>query len=280
MSNGTTFSTIITNNRDDVLDAWVSAQAQTRTARLMPRDELVSQCASILDSLSSLKSYDASAPEAARAKDLLTGVSRRRGLQGFTPEEIAKFIFSLKDAIAPLIREELKGSPEQLAQEMADLNTFIDQLGLSTFSAYVESREEYIKEQQRAILELSTPVVEVWEGILALPVVGSVDTARTQQMMESLLTRIVDTGSSVIIIDITGVPVVDTAVAKHLLQTVSAAKLLGAECILVGISARIAQTLVHLGVDLSGVITTTTLARGLDLALTMTGRTVVKAERG
>jgi rsbT co-antagonist protein RsbR len=133
-----------------------------------------------------------------------------------------------------------------------------------------------IEEQRQTILELQTPVIEVWDGILALPIVGSVDTARSQEMNEALLQKIVDTGAEIVILDITAVPVVDTAVAKHLLETVSASRLLGADVLIVGLSARTAMTLVHLGLDLSGVTTRTTLAKGLQLAFTRLGLEVVR----
>lgn len=271
-------SRILAGNKNSILEQWISSQTETRTSRLMSQDELRSQCNEVLAALSSVESYDADDKAVAAARDLLVKISQRRALQGFSPTEVAIFVFSLKDALLPALREYFSDDPRQLADETARINKLIDQLGLATFAAYAESRDTYVREQQKSILELSTPVVEVWEGILALPIIGSVDTARTQQMMESLLTKIVSTASSVVIIDITGVPIVDTAVAKHLLQTISAARLLGAQCILVGISSRIAQTLVHIGVDLSDVITGTTMSRGLSLALSMTGRKIVKAE--
>jgi rsbT co-antagonist protein RsbR len=139
-----------------------------------------------------------------------------------------------------------------------------------------ERQARALEEQRRTILELQTPVIQVWEGILALPIVGSVDTARSQEMNEALLQKIVDTGAEIVILDITGVPVIDTAVAKHLLETVTASRLLGAEVLIVGLSARMAMTLVHLGLDLSGVMTRTTLAKGLQLAFTRLGLEVVR----
>lgn len=278
MRNGTGAARATAKNFDKVLESWIAAQSGTRTLKLMAPEELKAQCSDILKTMTELTRYDLSDPAAAQMRDQLVDFSRKRGLQGFSPTEIATYVMSLKDAILPFLKDELKEKPDQLADEINGFNRLIDQLSLSTFSAYMDSREAYVREQQRSIQELSTPVVEVWEGILALPIIGSVDTARTQQMMEGLLTKIVDTGSAVVIIDITGVPVVDTAVAKHLLQTVQAARLLGTQCILVGISARIAQTLVHLGVDLSSVLTGTTLARGLDIALSMTKRKIVDAE--
>lgn len=278
MSNENTISKIISENGTKISDAWVAAQEETQALKFMTPEELKQQCSEVLNYFQALDSYDPRGPAVSKARDRLVEISRTRGLQGFSPTEVATFIFSLKDVVLPFLKEELKSDPARLANETAEFNRLIDHLGLETFTAYAQSRDIYVREQQKSILELSTPVVEVWEDILALPIIGSVDTARTQQMMEALLTKIVDTGSSVIIIDITGVPVVDTAVAKHLLQTVSAAKLLGAQSILVGISSRIAQTLVHIGVDLSSVITGTTLARGLELALAMTGRKIVKAQ--
>ncbi len=280
MADGISLGDVVQRYRADILDRWLASQDAARLRRLMSAEELRASAEDLLDRLSRVTVADASAPEFARVRDTVAEMSRTRALQGFTPSETATFIFSLKDALLPAIETEAGDNLRLLADETARTNRFIDALGLVTFETYVAGREEYIREQQRSILELSTPVVEVWAGILTLPLVGTVDTARTQQMMESLLNRIVETQASYVIIDITGVPLVDTAVAKHLLQTVTAARLLGAECIIVGISARIAQTLVHLGVDLSDVNTGTSLAKGLTLALKATGLKIVRADEG
>ena len=135
--------------------------------------------------------------------------------------------------------------------------------------------QDTIAQQRATISELRTPVIQVWEGMLALPIGGTVDTARAQDMTEALLERIVATGSEIVLLDITGVPVVDTAVARHLLETVSAARLLGADVLIVGLSSRTAMTLVQLGIDLTHVTTRATLAKGLEFAFRRLGLTVV-----
>ncbi|HKP66071.1 MAG TPA: STAS domain-containing protein, partial [Casimicrobiaceae bacterium] len=208
------------------------------------------------------------------ARDLLREISRSRATQGFSPSETASFVFSLKQPIFDMLRSELAAQPQQIADETWRMSQLLDQLGLVTTEAYQQTREEIIARQQQELLELSTPVVRLWDRILALPLVGTLDSARTQVVMESLLDRIVETGSEVAIIDITGVPTVDTLVAQHLLKTVAATRLMGADCIISGIRPQIAQTIVHLGVDLGAVITKATLADAFAIALKMTGATV------
>ena len=269
---------VIQTHHPAILSAYVAAQGATRASQLLRPDELRQQCLTVLEHLQRGQSYDANAPTYAALRQFLTQLSRTRALQGFTPSETATFIFSLKEALLPALQETLGDDPATLAGEILAVNRLLDSLGLMTFETYSQSREQLIREQSEAILELSTPVVQLWEGVLALPIIGAIDTARTQQIMENMLTRIVETGSSMVIIDITGVPVVDTAVAKHLLQTVAAARLLGAETVIVGISARIAQTLVHLGVDLSEVVTRTSMAKGLEYGLARLGCRIIKGE--
>ena len=184
------------------------------------------------------------------------------------------FVFSLKQPVFEGLRRELGKDPNALAEETWRANTLLDKLGLHTTELYQKSREELISRQQQEMMELSTPVVELWKGVLALPLIGTLDSARTQIVMESLLTRIVETGAAIAILDITGVPTVDTLVAQHLLKAVAAARLMGAECIISGIRPQIAQTIVHLGVDLQGVITKATLADAFAVALDRTGLTV------
>jgi rsbT co-antagonist protein RsbR len=198
---------------------------------------------------------------------LLAEISATRVRQGFSPTETATFVFSLKQPLFDRLRRELGHDPEQLAREIWNTTTLIDRLGLQTIESYQRSREEVILRQQQEMLELSTPVVELWRGILALPLIGTLDSARTQIVMENLLSKIVETGSGIAIIDITGVPTVDTLVAQHLLKTVAAARLMGAECIISGIRPQIAQTIVHLGVDLQDVVTKATLADAFAVAL-------------
>ncbi len=209
-------------------------------------------------------------------KKVLSEVSRTRSQQSFSPSETATFVFSLKRPLFRMLRRELETKPQVLADEMWNSTALLDQLGLFTTEAYQKSREEIITRQQEEMLELSTPVVKLWDGILALPMIGTLDSSRTQVVMESLLERIMETGSEVAIIDITGVPTVDTLVAQHLIKTVTAARLMGAECIISGIRPQIAATIVHLGVDLSSVATKSSLADAFHLALGRSGRYVAK----
>jgi rsbT co-antagonist protein RsbR len=215
-------------------------------------------------------------PQWGDLRDMLGEVSRSRTQQGFSPSETAAFVFSLKKAVFTLLRREFAKDPEALAQETWRATEILDQLGLYTTEMYQKVREEVIQRQQQEMMELSTPVVKLWDGILALPLIGTLDSERTQVVMENLLQRIVDTGAEVAILDITGVPTVDTLVAQHLIKTVTAARLMGADCIISGIRPQIAQTIVHLGVDLSGVVTKASLADAFALALRRTGLTVTR----
>lgn len=269
-------ASLIQQHGPRLIDAHLAAQAGTRTAQLMGADELRRQSTLLLNQLRQGGTYNPDDAAYTPLRQTLTEISRTRALQGFTPTETATFVFSLKSVITQALQEALADNPAELARQTRAVNELLDAFGLLTFDTYMRGREGLIREQSQAIMELSTPVVQLWEGILALPIIGSVDTARTQQIMESLLTRIVETGSSTVIMDITGVPVVDTAVAKHLLQTVAAGRLLGAEVVIVGISARIAQTLVHLGVELTEVVTRTTMAKGLEYALARTDQRIVR----
>ena len=186
--------------------------------------------------------------------------SRARSLEGFSPSETATFVFSFKKPLFALLRRELARDTEGLIRETAVGTELLDMLGLFTTEVYQKSREDIIQRQQRDMMELSTPVVKLWDGIVALPLIGTLDSERTQIVMENLLQRIVETGAEIAILDITGVPTVDTLVAQHLIKTVTAARLMGAECIISGIRPQIAQTIVHLGVDLGDVITKSNLA--------------------
>jgi len=206
--------------------------------------------------------------------DALASLSRSRARQGFTPAQTANFIFSLKRPLFALLRKETGSNGEALAEETWTVTQLLDQLGLHTAEVFIKNREETITRQQEEMLELSTPVVKLWDGVLALPMIGTLDSARTQIVMESLLQRIVETGAEVAIVDITGVPTVDTLVAQHLIKTVTAARLMGAECIISGIRPQIAQTIVHLGVDLGDVLTKATLADAFAVALQRRGLTV------
>ena len=217
-------------------------------------------------------------PQWLPVRDFLEEISRSRAIQGFTAEQTATFIFSLKRVLFQHLRRRLEQNPQAMADEIWNANVVIDSLGMHTFNSYQRTREEVINRQQQELMELSTPVVKLWEGVLALPMIGTLDSARTQTVMETLLQRIAETGSSIAIIDITGVPTVDTLVAQHLLKTVTAIRLMGADCIISGIRPQIAQTIVHLGITLEGVITRATLADALALALKRSGQTITPAK--
>jgi rsbT co-antagonist protein RsbR len=207
---------------------------------------------------------------------LLEDLSRQRVLAGFSSDETAAFVFSLKRPIFEALRQECGNDADKLAKETWAATELLDKLGLHTVKVFQISREEVIGRQQSELLELSTPVVKLWDGILALPMIGTLDSARTQIVMESLLQKIVETESQIAIIDITGVPTVDTLVAQHLLKTVTAIRLMGADCIISGVRPQIAQTIVHLGVDLQGVTTKANLADALALALKRSGISFTK----
>ena len=206
----------------------------------------------------------------------LEDLSRQRVNAGFTSDETALFIFSLKRPLFDVLREESGADADGLGEALWSATELLDKLGLHTIKSFQASREEVIGRQQTELLELSTPVVKLWDGILALPMIGTLDSARTQIVMESLLQKIVETESQIAIIDITGVPTVDTLVAQHLLKTVTALRLMGADCIISGVRPQIAQTIVHLGVDLQGVTTKANLADALALALKRSGITFIK----
>jgi rsbT co-antagonist protein RsbR len=211
-------------------------------------------------------------------RGFLTQLSEARARQGYTSSQTAMFVFSLKEPLFTVLQRETK-DPAELATATWELSTLLDKLGLLTVSAFQETRESFIARQQEEMLELSTPVVKLWDGILALPMIGTLDSARTQVVMETLLHRIVETGSLIAIIDITGVPTVDTLVAQHLLKTVTAIRLMGSDCIISGVRPQIAQTIVHLGVNLQGISTKATLADALALAFERTGRVVSGAQQ-
>ncbi len=211
-------------------------------------------------------------PAWAGTRRMLAELSRLRGQRGFSPSETASFVFSLKRPLFRRLSARFGKDAEGLSQEIWIATELLDALGLYTTEVHQKTREEVIARQQQEMLELSTPVVKLWDGILALPMIGTLDSSRSQVVMESLLQKIVETGCTVAIIDITGVPTVDTLTAQHLLKTVTAAKLMGAECIISGIRPQIAQTIVHLGVDLGAVVTKANMADAFALALKRTAR--------
>jgi rsbT co-antagonist protein RsbR len=264
---------IIERHQDTLLSEWLRVQNQLLSARRDRISEQQSKANSqdflnaLSDALSRNGRIDIAAPEWSRMRDLLTELSRERAGKGFSPSETATFVFSFKQPLFARLGAEYSDNTSALQDELWTATELLDRLGLLTIEAYQKTREQVITRQQQEMLELSTPVVELWGGILALPLIGTLDSARTQIVMENLLTSIVSKGADLAIIDITGVPTVDTLVAQHLLKTVAAARLMGAECIISGIRPQIAQTIIHLGVDLSGVVTKATLADAFQLAL-------------
>src|SRR5262245_43889286 len=262
---------IILKNKTELQQEWIKEQlaAGGQRAGLMKDAELREQCNEFLEHLAraSQKTNDPTAPEYGPVRDMLERISRTRAEQGFSPSETATFVFSLKKPLFVKIRQELGKDADGLFRETQVASELLDQLGLMTTEAFQEGREGVIQRQQMEMLELSTPVVKLWDGILALPLIGTLDSQRTQTVMETLLQRVVSTNSEVVIIDITGVPTVDTLVAQHLLKTVSAAKFMGVDCIISGIRPQIAQTIVHLGVAMGDVITKATRADAFKIAL-------------
>jgi rsbT co-antagonist protein RsbR len=270
-------------HQKQLLSEWVrSLQADAsdgRKARISPQ-ELSTQADEFLQLLSGVLTAanpdDRKSPQFKALQDFLENLSRSRVQQGFASAETATFIFSFKQPLFTALRTEAGNDASLLADTIWSATKLLDELGLITVNTYQRAREEVINRQQMEMLELSTPVVKLWDGILALPMIGTLDSARTQVVMESLLHKIVETGSQIAIIDITGVPTVDTLVAQHLLKTVTAIRLMGADCIISGVRPQIAQTIVHLGVDLAGVTTKANLADALALALKRTGNTLTR----
>jgi rsbT co-antagonist protein RsbR len=271
MSEGlSVIETLLRERRTQLLDAWVTAQLAAPGVRsdLISESELRVESDRFLTALVDAVVADGVQPDItgpnwAAVRELLTALSRTRATRGFTPAETATFVFSFK---LPLF-DALRGDVDALWSA----TQLIDALGLFTAEAFLRSREQVIHRQQEELMELSTPVVKLWQGVVALPLIGTLDSARTQVVMENLLERIIETDSAIAIIDITGVPTVDTLVAQHLLKTVTAARLMGADCIISGIRPQIAQTIVHLGLDLSEVVTKSSLADAVVVALERTG---------
>jgi rsbT co-antagonist protein RsbR len=263
---------IIEQNEDALLAAWMKSQSalnsqKGRISNAELRTNLHDFVLALKQGLASGKTDEIDGGAWSSMRDVLTNLSRQRATQGFSPGETAMFVFSFKPALFEELRKSYKDDPAGLADEIVTATQLLDGLGLLTTEAYQQTREAVILRQQQEMLELSTPVVELWTGILALPLIGTLDSARTQIVMQNLLEAIVAKGADLAIIDITGVPTVDTLVAQHLLKTVAAARLMGADCIISGIRPQIAQTIIHLGVDLGSVITKANLADALRLAL-------------
>lgn len=278
----TRISQLIQDHQAEIGADWV-AQLEALTVRtnVVSREQLRNHCQQFLAAFTSatrsgeLQNIEHRAWDEVR--DLLADISSARAKGGSTPSETATFVFSLKQPLFAHLRAGFAGDAEALADASWTINTLLDKLGLYTIESFQRTRDQIIVRQQQELLELSTPVVKLWDGILALPLIGTLDSARTQVVMENILQKIVDTGAAIAIIDITGVPTVDTLVAQHLMKTIAAARLMGADCIISGIRPQIAQTIVHLGVNLEDVMTKATLADAFVVALERTGTAVVKS---
>ena len=276
----TSLAQLFQKHQQQILEDWIRQQLGAATLRsdLLKESELREQSREFLKNfidVAQAGTEDLDAPSWKQAKELLSSISRSRATQGFSPSETAMFVFSLKQPLFEVLKRE-----SLPAQELADgswqTTVLLDKLGLYTMEVFQQSREAIIGRQQEELLELSTPVVRLWDSILALPLIGTLNSERTQVVMESLLEKIVETEAQIAIIDITGVPTVDTLVAQHLLKTVAAARLMGADCIISGIRPQIAQTIIHLGINLSDVVTKATLADAFAVALQRTGATVTR----
>jgi len=272
---------MINKYQDEIRADWLKQMAgSVSRADLMTKEELDMQSRELMDAIAmgarSGEMTTLDGPAWGQAKEVLSSISSSRARQGFSTSETATFVLSLKQPIFNAIRRENASDPTALFSDVWQSTLLVDKLALLTVDAFQSTREQLIARQQEELMELSTPVVKLWEGILALPIIGTLDSARTQVVMESLLSAVVQTNSRVAIIDITGVPTVDTLVAQHLLKTITAARLMGADCIISGVRPQIAQTIVHLGIDLAGVITKAKLSDAFALALQRTGQVVTR----
>ena len=274
---------VVRAHEPEILREWISNQLAGERSRagVISEESLREESTRFLRLLSAaltaagVESTQDPAWDEARA--MLGELSRSRAIQGFTPSETAWFVFSLKRPIFSQLSAAHGNDADALSADIWRTTEVLDRLGLYTSETFQRGREEIIQHQQQEMLELSTPVTQLWKGILGVPLIGTLDSARTQVVMENLLNAIVQTEASIAIIDITGVPTVDTLVAQHLLRTVAAARLMGAECIISGIRPQIAQTIVHLGVDLGDIATKSSLADALRLGLARLGQRVVAA---
>ena len=272
---------LIARNEGALLDSWMREQLAATTLRrdLLSDESLRAHSAEFLrrlrDTLQSGAALDTTADAWSNVRDLLETISRERTAGGFSTSETATFVFSLKQPLFEALQRE---GGSEVGGELWRVSTLLDQLGLFTTEVAQRNRDAVIRRQQMELLELSTPVVRLWEGVVGVPLIGTLDSERTQVVMENLLQSIIETGSTIAIIDITGVPTVDTMVAQHLIKTVSAARLMGADCIISGIRPQIAQTIVHLGVELGAVTTKATLADAFTVALQRTGASIGRAE--
>jgi rsbT co-antagonist protein RsbR len=274
---------LLSTRRDEILNIWIRERLESEDFRdeLISKHELRQQSQQIVEMLArALQESDAADfdhPAFDELRTFLNEISRQRAVKGYTPSENATYILSLRNVVLPILAEDFEGDTVTLVGEMDRFTRLLDRAGLVMVENFIRSREEIIRQQRADMLELSTPVIKVWDKILTLPIIGTLDSRRAQMMTEALLQRIVETGSTVAILDITGVRTMDTLVANHLIKTVTAARLMGARCILTGVSPAIAQTMVQLGIDLSQITTRAQMSDGIRLALEMIGRKVVSA---
>lgn len=268
-------SKFLQKRKKQILEQWMNNQLADETLRedLMSNEDLRTQSVELLDalvkSLNDRNLSDYQSTDFDSVSEILSGISISRARQGYSPRETGLYVLGLKDALLQLLQEELKNDPATLYSVSFQVSKLIDTFSVTTFETFIKGREEVILRQTDEIAEISTPVIQIWDGILALPIIGTLDSARTQVVMENLLQQIVDTGSTIAILDISGVPAVDSLVAQHIIKTVAATRLMGAECIISGIRPEIAQTVVHLGIDLSNIVTKASLASALKHAFAM-----------
>lgn len=268
-------SKMLQKKKKQIIDLWMKNQLADESLRedLISNEDLREQSEELVDALlqnlNEKNLTEVNSEDFEAIHEILGGISISRARQGFTPRETAIFVFSLKDALLQAVQQEYKNDMQAMYDVSMKINKLVDSFAMVTFETFIKGREEVILRQTDEIAEISTPVIRVWDGILALPIIGTLDSARTQVVMENLLQEIVNTGSSIAILDISGVPTVDSLVAQHLIKTVSATRLMGAECIISGIRPEIAQTVVHLGIDLSSINTKASLAHALRSAFNM-----------
>ncbi len=269
-------SAFLGTHEDSIVRQWTEIAARTLRGRLT-NTELTRQVRDVFGALQGVLTAEGDGEVAGAAsgesRAALADLSRAWARQGFTPSETASLVFTIKEVVLGLTEA---GQADLTTTDFLLLSLVVDDMGLFTFESYTKTRESVIADQTEQLLELSTPVVKLWEGVVAVPLVGTLDSARAQVVMEKLLQTLVDTGSGFAIVDITGVPAVDTQVAQHILKTVVAARLMGAECIISGIRPQIAQTVVALGIEFGDIVTKSNLADALLHALRASGVEVVR----